>query len=58
MGSAITLDQASTQCDPAVTNAQMGKQFSYNGQNLTQSEVAYPCGLIAKSLFTDTYEFS
>lgn len=31
----------------------MGKVKSVNGSNLTGSATAYPCGLIAKSVFTD-----
>lgn len=36
----------------------MGRNVSYNGTKLVPDAVAYPCGLIAKSLFTDTYVLS
>jgi len=56
-GKLITSDTATTDCDPAITNAQMGKTVSFDGTTtLNASDVAIPCGLIAKSLFTDTYQ--
>lgn len=33
----------------------MNKTTSVNGTPLNQNDVAYPCGLIAKSFFTDNY---
>ena len=58
MGEPIDTDQANTQCDPVVTNSQMSRNTSFNGLPLDPDAVAYPCGLIAKSLFNDTYVFS
>ena len=42
-------------CDPIITNAQMGKEKSFNGDVLDPAEVAIPCGLMAKSYFNDSY---
>jgi hypothetical protein len=42
-------------CDPIITNAQMGKEKSFNGEDLDPDEVAIPCGLMAKSYFNDNY---
>jgi len=33
----------------------MGKEFSVNGKTLDPEAAAYPCGLVAKSLFNDTF---
>ncbi|MCQ2817718.1 MAG: CDC50/LEM3 family protein [archaeon] len=43
-------------CDPVITNEDIGRNESYNGSPLDPKAVAIPCGLIAKSLFNDTYE--
>lgn len=45
----------SDDCSPVETNADMGKKISVSGKELVQSDVAIPCGLIAKSLFNDTF---
>lgn len=55
MGDSIDMSVAQTMCDPAYTNAQMGKTTSLSGKKLNPSDIAYPCGLIARSVFTDTY---
>jgi len=61
MGETRTIDQIKTPCDPIVYN----KDLLSAGINQTVSgisfdtipdEAAIPCGLIAKSLFNDTYE--
>jgi hypothetical protein len=52
----------SQDCDPAITNKDMGKKYSIveeaNGQKkeLDEDEVAIPCGLIAKSYFNDVFK--
>lgn len=56
MGNEIEMKDAEKQCDPIVTNEDMGVVKSVNGQNLTPGDVAIPCGLIAKSFFTDKYK--
>ena len=33
----------------------LGKDKSFNGSPLLSTEPANPCGLVAKSLFTDSY---
>lgn len=47
------------ECEPVITNAQMGfnsSKVSADGTTkLVESNPAIPCGLIAKSLFNDTY---
>ena len=45
----------SQDCDPAITNADMGKDTSYTGKALKLEELAVPCGLIAKSYFNDNF---
>jgi len=34
----------------------MGKTLSVDGTELNEDDIAIPCGLIAKSLFTDKYK--
>lgn len=49
--------KAEKECDPIVLNSDLAKgQKSVDGSDLTQDDVAYPCGLIAKSVFTDSYK--
>jgi hypothetical protein len=36
----------------------MGKNKSLSGADLDPNAVAYPCGLVAKSVFTDTFNIS
>jgi hypothetical protein len=56
MGLVVDLPSASTECDPIVTNADMGVSVAFDGvTTLNQSAVAIPCGLIAKSVFNDTF---
>lgn len=57
MGKTIDSTQAA-QCYPVVTNADMGVKKSVDGTDLDQTATAYPCGLIAKSVFTDNYTLS
>ena len=42
-------------CRPAITNAQMGKEFAIDGTPLDPDEPAFPCGVVAKSFFTDSF---
>lgn len=56
MGEEITDNDARDQCDPVVTNQDMGKEFAWDKVTVLDPDaVAIPCGLIAKSLFNDTY---
>jgi hypothetical protein len=43
-------------CDPVETNSQMGKEFSIDHSPLDPNDIAVPCGLIARSLFNDTFK--
>ena len=49
-------------CDPIKTNADLGRPTAYDGSTDLQSEEnkgkpAFPCGLVAKSFFNDTFTF-
>lgn len=57
MGESRSVDEISTSCDPIVTNADLGLAKSVNGMNLVGDQPANPCGLVAKSVFNDTYQF-
>ena len=46
----------SQDCDPAITNRQMNKNESVNGDILDLDDIAIPCGLIAKSYFNDNFK--
>ena len=43
-------------CDPVITNSEMGVSKSVNDKDLSSDDIAIPCGLIAKSYFKDTFE--
>lgn len=61
MGEVRTLQaiQSEQTCDPIYTNLNVAPNLtSINGQLLNASAVAIPCGLIAKSIFTDTFLIS
>lgn len=45
-------------CDPIITNGDLGFANSYGGTALVSSEPANPCGLIARSFFNDTYSIT
>ena len=45
----------SQDCDPVITNKEMGKTQSITGAPLAENDVAIPCGLIAKSFFNDNF---
>lgn len=70
MGEEVTKEDVSSSCDPIITNADLANMgikyyfwsdeldvtFEY-GENtpLVPGDVAIPCGLIAKSMFNDTF---
>lgn len=56
-GKYLTIKQLenSGDCDPVITNDKMNKSKNLKGENLNPSDPAVPCGLIAKSFFTDTF---
>jgi len=43
-------------CDPIITNRDLGRKYSLNNKELNESKIAHPCGLIARSFFNDSYE--
>ena len=47
-------------CDPIKTNRELGREVAVSGKSFesmgTLDEPAYPCGLVAKSYFNDTFE--
>lgn len=55
MGNELSTGQLSD-CDPIITNANLGKSESVDGTPLEPSAPAFPCGLVAKSYFNDTFE--
>ncbi|KRX03547.1 hypothetical protein PPERSA_12677 [Pseudocohnilembus persalinus] len=54
-GEKVGKGAASDDCDPIVTNSDVGRTISYTGVPLDPDAVANPCGMIAKSYFTDEY---
>mmetsp|Transcript_43004 Transcript_43004/g.30984 ORF Transcript_43004/g.30984 Transcript_43004/m.30984 type:complete len:233 (+) Transcript_43004:19-717(+) len=58
MGEVRTVDEITTSCDPIITNADLAAgTTSFNGTPLDPDSAANPCGLVAKSVFTDRYQF-
>jgi len=59
MGETIDIKTAEDQCDPITRNKDISKLYAYDGTTLLDpEEVAIPCGLIAKSVFNDTFSLS
>ncbi len=54
-GQELTKADVQVDCDPAITNEDMEALKSFNGQPLKMDDVAIPCGLIAKTVFTDRF---
>lgn len=58
MGQVRTVDEVKDNCTPVVLNSDLKNGTTFlNGQPVSSnpSGVASPCGLIAKSVFTDTF---
>lgn len=54
MGTELSVEELSD-CTPTITNKQMDKLLSFNGTKLNPDAAAFPCGLVAKSFFNDTF---
>jgi hypothetical protein len=63
-GQDLTADQVEADCDPVFKNKHLNVEYSYftdsnnNPVKLDPEAAANPCGLIAKSLFNDTYNLT
>lgn len=57
-GEDMGYDDVKVDCDPAITNSDIGKLVSVNGTVLNGDDVAVPCGLIAKTYFNDIFQLS
>lgn len=56
LGKYQSVQDIKTDCDPIITMADLGLDKSFTGVPIALTEPANPCGLIAKSLFNDTYQ--
>ena len=54
MGNWLDVDQLDD-CDPIKRNKDVGRELSINGSKLDEDAPAFPCGLVAKSYFNDTF---
>lgn len=55
MGTELTIDQLDD-CDPIKSNKDLGRIKAYDDSTLLDQEAAaFPCGLVAKSFFNDTF---
>ena len=54
MGNNLSVDSLDD-CDPIKTNKDLGFDTSVGGTTLNPEAAAYPCGLVAKSFFNDTF---
>lgn len=58
MGNTVDNTTAAT-CTPIIMNKDISVPlYSVSGLLLNETDIAYPCGLIAKSVFTDNYTLS
>ena len=57
-GNILTTSQISSDCDPIVTVQDLGIYRTIGGNILNSTDPANPCGLIARSLFNDTFVLS
>mmetsp|Transcript_16735 Transcript_16735/g.21149 ORF Transcript_16735/g.21149 Transcript_16735/m.21149 type:complete len:95 (-) Transcript_16735:426-710(-) len=55
MGNWLDVDQLDD-CDPIKRNRDLGRTESVSGRTLEPDEPAFPCGLVAKSFFNDTFK--
>lgn len=54
-GEDVEFEDVNKTCWPAVTNANLGVNQSWNGVDLDPNAVASPCGLVAKSWFSGKF---
>lgn len=55
-GKSISSETAQTDCDPIVYNANLSVTTSFKSHTpLVPDEIAYPCGMVAYSLFNDSF---
>jgi len=58
LGSVLSVSDISTTCDPIIHNSDLGTNItSFGGVALDPNGPANPCGLVAKSVFNDSYAF-
>ena len=57
MGKYLSSDDIKSDCDPVYLNKHIKVPLRnmYNNETLKEDDPAFPCGLIAKSFFNDTY---
>ena len=55
-GENLTVSDIKSDCDPIITVKDLGFNRALGGKKLDDSAPANPCGLIARSLFNDTFQ--
>lgn len=57
-GESVSRGDVKEDCDPILDNEDIPVTTSYTGQALASASLAYPCGLIGKFRFTDTFSIT
>ena len=55
-GNKLPLTEVDSDCYPIITNKDLGGRKNLKGFPLPDDDPAFPCGLIAQSVFNDTFE--